>query len=242
MLTPIIRLSTVLILSLYTSLSGGQNALYDQASTNTTENVYDFSNFDTLELSHSISVILVQSDNYKVAIRCEDKYRDNVVVSQNNSTLKIRLKGRKSYKNINLSAVIHMPSVKKLQMSGASKVGFRNYKGNDWTLELSGASSAKGIISLSNTLTVESSGASEIKLQGTVKNADVEISGASSIKGQDLLIAQNLDLEASGASNAKMIAHGRIKANLSGASSFRYGGDADNVKIRSTGASNSKKL
>ena len=127
-------------------------------------------------------------------------------------------------------------------MSGASKVVFRNYKGNDLTLELSGASSAKGIISLSNTLTVESSGASEIKLQGTVKNADVEISGASSIKGQDLLIAQNLDLEASGASNAKLIAHGRIKADLSGASSFRYGGDADNVNIHATGASSSKRL
>jgi len=54
--------------------------------------------------------------------------------------------------------VIHMPSVKKLEMSGASKVVFRNYKGSDLDLELSGASSVRGIISLSNTLTVDSSG------------------------------------------------------------------------------------
>ena len=225
-------------MAFFTTFLSGQNSTSDEIS----EKIYEFSNFDTLELSHAISVILVQSDTYRVAISCEDKYRDDVVVLQNNSTLKIRLKGRKSYKNINLSAVIHMPSVKKLEMSGASKVVFRNYKGSDLDLELSGASSVRGIISLSNTLTVDSSGASEIKLEGTVKNAEVEISGASSIKCLDLLIAQNLDLEASGASNAKLIANGRIKAKLSGASSFKYGGNAEKVNIHSTGASSSRKL
>ncbi|MGB1370277.1 MAG: head GIN domain-containing protein [Flavobacteriaceae bacterium] len=216
------KLTTLLFLAFFTSFLSGQNSTSDEIS----EKTYEFSNFDTLELSHAISVILVQSDTYRVAISCEDKYRDYVVVSQNNSTLKIRLKGRKSYKNINLSAVIHMPTVKKLEMSGASKVVFRDYKDSDLELELSGASSVRGIIALSNSLTVDSSGASDIKLEGTVKNADVEISGASSIKCLDLLIAQNLDLEASGASNAKLIANGRIKAKLSGASSFKYGGDA----------------
>ena len=225
-------------MAFFTTFLSGQNSTSDEIS----EKIYEFSNFDTLELSHAISVILVQSDTYRVAISCEDKYRDDIVVLQNNSTLKIRLKGRKSYKNINLSAVIHMPSVKKLEMSGASKVVFRNYKGSDLDLELSGASSVRGIISLSNTLTVDSSGASEIKLEGTVKNAEVEISGASSIKCLDLLIAQNLDLEASGASNAKLIANGRIKAKLSGASSFKYGGNAEKVNIHSTGASSSRKL
>lgn len=119
---------------------------------------------------------------------------------------------------------------------------FRDYKGKDLDLELSGASSVRGLIALSNILTVDSSGASDIKLEGTVNNADVEISGASSIKGLDLLIAQNLDLEASGASNAKLIANGRIKAKLSGASSFKYAGDAKHIKINATGASRSRRL
>ena len=111
------KLTTLLFLTFFTTFLSGQNSKSDAMS----EKNYEFSNFDTLELSHAISVILVQSDTYKVAISCEDKYRDDVVVSQNNSTLKIQLKGRKSYKNINLSAVIHMPSVKKLQMSGDQK-------------------------------------------------------------------------------------------------------------------------
>ena len=59
MLTPIVRLTTVLILSLYTSLSGCQNVVYDRESANTTENVYDFSNFDGLDLSHAISVNVI---------------------------------------------------------------------------------------------------------------------------------------------------------------------------------------
>ena len=124
------KFTTLLFLAFFTTFLSGQNSTSDEIS----EKIYEFSNFDTLELSHTISVILVQSDTYSVAISCEDKYRDDVVVSQNNSTLKIRLKGRKSYKNINLSAVIHMPTVKKLEMSGASKVVFRDYKDSDLEL------------------------------------------------------------------------------------------------------------
>ena len=74
------------------------------------------------------------------------------------------------------------------------------------------------------------------------KALSVDDTGASSIKGLDLLIAQNLDLEASGASNAKLIANGRIKAKLSGASSFKYAGDAKHIKINATGASRSRRL
>ncbi len=124
------KFTTLLFLAFFTTFLSGQNSTSDEIS----EKIYEFSNFDTLELSHTISVILVQSDTYSVAISCEDKYRDDVVVTQNNSTLKIQLKGRKSYKNINLSAVIHMPSVKKLEMSGASKVVFRDYKDSDLEL------------------------------------------------------------------------------------------------------------
>jgi hypothetical protein len=242
MLTPIVKLSTVLILSLYTSLSGCQNVVYDRASANTTENVYDFSNFDGLDLSHAISVNVVQSDSYKVVVSCNDKYLDDLRVTQNNSTLKIKMAGWKNYRNLDLKAEIHLPALKTLQMSGASSVVLNNLKGRNMSVDISGASSLKGQIDLSNTLEIDASGASRIQLEGVVNNADVDVSGASSVKGLDLVINDQLHLDASGASNAKLIAHGRIKADLSGASSFRYGGDADKVNIHSTGASSSKKL
>ena len=94
------KFTTLLFLAFFTTFLSGQNSTSDEIS----EKIYEFSNFDTPELSHAIYVILVQSDTYSVAISCEDKYMDDVVVTQNNSTLKIQLKGRKSYKNINLSA------------------------------------------------------------------------------------------------------------------------------------------
>ena len=150
--------------------------------------------------------------------------------------------GWKNYRNLDLKAEIHLPSLKKLQMSGASRVVLNNLKGQNMTVDVSGASSLKGNIDLSNTLEIDASGASRIQLEGVVKNADVDVSGASSVKGLDLVINDKLRLDASGASNAKLIANGRIKADLSGASSFKYGGDADKVNIHSTGASSSKKL
>ncbi|MDG1778195.1 MAG: DUF2807 domain-containing protein [Flavobacteriaceae bacterium] len=242
MFTPIVKLSTVLILSLYTSFSGCQNVIYDRESANTTENVYDYSNFDELDLSHAVSVNVVQSDTYKVVVSCNEKYQDDLRVVQNNSTLKIKMAGWKNYRNLDLKSEIHLPSLKKLQMSGASRVVLNNLKGQNMTVDISGASSLKGNIDLSNTLEIDASGASRIQLEGVVKNADVDVSGASSVKGLDLVINDKLRLDASGASNAKLIANGRIKADLSGASSFKYGGDADKVNIHSTGASSSRKL
>lgn len=168
---------------------------------------------------------MVQSDTYKVVLSCNEKYQDDLRVVQNNTTLKIKMVGWKNYINLDLKAEIHLPSLKKLQMSGASRVVLNNLKGQNMTIDISGASSLKGKIDLSNTL-------------------EIDASGASSVKGLDLVINDQLSLDASGASNATLTVHGRIKADLSGASSFKYGGDGDDdkVKIRSTGASNSRKL
>lgn len=136
MFTPIVKLSTVLIFSLYTSLSGCQNADYDRASENTTENVYDFSNFDGLDLSHAISVNVVQSESYKVVVSCNDKYLDDLRVTQNNGTLKIKMTGWKSYRNLDLKAEIHLPALKTLQMSGASIVVLNNLKGRNMSIDV----------------------------------------------------------------------------------------------------------
>ena len=122
-------------------------------SANTTENVYDYSNFDGLDLSHAISVNVVQSDTYKVVLSCNEKYQDDLRVVQNNTTPKIKMVGWKNYINLDLKAEIHLPSLKKLQMSGASRVVLNNLKGQNMTVDISGASSLKGKIDLSNTKT-----------------------------------------------------------------------------------------
>jgi hypothetical protein len=81
-------------------------------------------------------------------------------------------------------------------MSGASIVVLNNLKGQNMTVDISGASFLKGKIDLSNTLQINASGASRIQLEGVVKNADVDFSGASSVKGLDLVINDQLSLDA----------------------------------------------
>jgi hypothetical protein len=57
------KFTVLLFLAFFTTFLSGQNSKSNEIS-----EIYEFSNFNTLELSHAISVILVQSDNYRVAI------------------------------------------------------------------------------------------------------------------------------------------------------------------------------
>jgi hypothetical protein len=49
------KFTTLLFLAFFTTFLSGQNSTSDEIS----EKIYEFSNFDTPELSHAISVILV---------------------------------------------------------------------------------------------------------------------------------------------------------------------------------------
>ena len=49
--------------------------------------------------------------------------------------------GWKNYRNLDLKAEIHLPSLKKLQMSGASRVVLNNLKGQNMTVDVSSSGS-----------------------------------------------------------------------------------------------------
>jgi hypothetical protein len=103
---------------------------------------------------------------------------------------------------------------------------------------MSGASSAKLDLKTPK-VTVDLSGASKITLKGQTKDFMVEGSGASSIKGYDLM-AENTFVKLSGASNADVFASVKLDVHVSGASDLDYKGNPAVTKEVS-GASSAKK-
>ena len=85
-------------------------------------------------------------------------------------------------------------------------------------------------------LQVESSGASDVKISGYATNASIQCSGASDLKGYDLVV-DNCNVKASGASDINITVNKELNVNASGASDVYYKGTAVIKDLHSSGAS-----
>jgi hypothetical protein len=100
-------------------------------------------------------------------------------------------------------------------------------------LHATGASSIKLDLDAPS-VDAELSGASHMSLSGTTKDFTADGSGASRLKCFGLM-AENTNVDMSGASNAEVFASVTLDADASGASHIIYRGNA-NVNQRSSGA------
>jgi hypothetical protein len=104
------------------------------------------------------------------------------------------------------------------------------------SVELSGA--ARGVITgiAGDAFELEVSGASEVHVAGDVGRFALDVSGASDVDGA-ALIARDVKVEASGASEANVTANVSLDAEASGASDIHWGGNATQVTVDASGAS-----
>ena len=89
-------------------------------------------------------------------------------------------------------------------------------------------------------ISVNVTGASNASIKGKTKDFEGSASGASEIRGFDLL-SENADVDASGASHIEIYASVRIDGQSSGASSVNYKGNAQSNVGKSGASSVNKK-
>jgi len=88
-------------------------------------------------------------------------------------------------------------------------------------------------------ISVHLTGASNTSIKGKTKDFEGSASGASEIRGFDLL-SENANVDASGASHIEIFASVRIDGQSSGASSVNYKGNAQS-NVEKSGASSVNK-
>jgi hypothetical protein len=89
-------------------------------------------------------------------------------------------------------------------------------------------------------ITADVSGACSVKLKGDAKEFKVQGSGSTDIKCFDL-VADNVDLDISGAGDAEVYANVKLTGDISGAASVNYKGTAQ-TDIHTSGATSVKKV
>ena len=124
-----------------------------------------------------------------------------------------------------IKITVTTPSLSAFDASGATDAVIHgNLTGNDFKMELSGAT--KVIIDNVNVanFTSETSGASKIEINGgSVANASFEISGAGKLSAFPLQ-AKSVSIQISGAGKGQVTATEKLTAGVSGAASIRYKG------------------
>jgi hypothetical protein len=197
---------------------------------------YAFANFTRVEISSAFEFEINQSSSYSINVTADDNVIDNVKVSQDGQTLKIRLGTVPSLRLVTLRALVTMPQLHDLTVSGASHGTVSNFNSIEGlNIKVSGASRVTGDITAGD-IGFDVSGASTIELEGSADNMVAVVSGASRSSLDDFTV-NNANVNISGASTGTINLDGRLDANVSGASTLLYVGDPVMGTINVSGAS-----
>jgi len=199
------------------------------------------SGFNSIDVSGAIDVYVKQDSTTSVKVETDDNILEYVEVHTEGSTLEIYTEGnirlRPSGK---IKVYISNPQYKDLQVSGGSSIRGENEITSSEALhvEISGGSDGRLELNAPK-VSVNLTGASNASIKGKTKYFEGGASGASEIRGFDLL-TENADVDVSGASSIEIYASVRIAGQASGASSVNYKGNAQ-ANVEKSGASSVNK-
>jgi hypothetical protein len=198
---------------------------------------YDLANFTAVNAGSAFQVEITQSDKYSVTVTVNESLVERLDVSVSDNTLHISLKpGYGITGAATMRAKVTMPELTGLDLSGASHTtvaGFNSDK--SLKTQVSGASSLGGDLTCGDAQ-FNVSGASKVQLKGSAQDLNVEASGASTADLSNFA-SKNTVVNASGASKVNVAPSGTLTVEASGASTVRYSGEPAKLKTNSSGAS-----
>jgi hypothetical protein len=234
----IILIFIVTLLSAYGLMIGCEFVLTGSGDLKTEE--YDFSDFNRVEVSSAFEFEVSQSNSYSISITADDNVIEKVQVTKEGDILKIGLATIPRLGSLTLKAVVTMPYLRGLAISGASRGTISGFSSaDDADIAVSGASKVTGDLKAGD-VDFEVSGASTVQLEGSANNITANVSGASRFNLGGFMV-NNADVTFSGASTGTVNLSGKLDANLSGASKLSYVGEPTMGDINTSGASTLKK-
>jgi hypothetical protein len=199
--------------------------------------------FRGVNISGALSATIRQGSQQSVEVEADEDILDKIITEVRGGVLKVYREDKanwKLFRNKNIRVYITCPELTSLEVHGASSVkGESDFVANDFKLTASGASHATLSLSTKK-LNTHVSGASNVKISGRADSQQIDLSGASSYEAFDL-VSNVAEVDASGASSAKIQVEEELSADVSGASGIRYKGSPRMRNVQSSGASSIKK-
>lgn len=193
--------------------------------------------FTHVDVSGAIDVFVKQDSSTSIKVEADDNIQQYIRVEANGLTLEIYTEDgfnlRPSHK---IKVYVSNPHFNGFQVSGASSIMSENEINSSETVTVNLSGASEGTLDINAPkVNVEATGASSAHLRGKTKDLDANASGASKIRGFELL-SENANVDVSGASHAEVYASVRLDGDASGASHVSYLGNASN-SVQTSGAS-----
>lgn len=174
--------------------------------------------FQQIEISGNIEMIFTQDSIRKFVISAPELLLPYIKTDLNGTKLNVYCD--KGFVNDKITLYVSADSIFGLVANGASSIkSTSTINSSSLYLELNGASKAELDLAVLRLLKLNVSGASRADIDGSANDLNIDVSGASKVDADELK-AQNVVVEASGASKANVYAIQSIDARASGASSI----------------------
>lgn len=187
--------------------------------------------FNSIDLEGHFDVTIEQGEDYAVELDGPTDAKEHYRIYVSGETLVVdyefdrRRFWRRTPEEQRIDLRITMPDLREIEAGGGGKVRFRGFSEDDVLIKLSGAVVANAGIDVRN-LTVELTGASSLDLAGTGKWLDAEVNGASMLSAYGYEVSE-ANIEAHGASSAKVYVTDKLEVSKGVASSVSHRGDPE---------------
>lgn len=219
---------------------------------------HSLKSFDSLTVNGPFVVSVKHGAATGVEVTGDDNLLDKVTVTQRGNEVVCEFEGNVSMKE-RMTLTVTMPNLADLEVNGAAEVTVDSAMtlndeldveangasqitltgaSRDVSLKVNGASLVTWADFDADKADIELAGASQADIKGTVRDLEADIIGASGLL--EGLTAAIADIEASGASQAKLDVSDRGTLKATGASEILYGGSGQ-VKTDSAVASTVRK-
>lgn len=188
--------------------------------------------FTKLQAKGAANIIFTDSDTLSLRVKGKEGDLKKLTTKVEDGVLYIS-----NEENLNSTTYVYIKNntLNDLMLSGACEFKTTNpVKRDAIELNVSGAVNLNAKFDTKK-ITCLQSGATSVNLQGTTDELSADISGASNFKGYNMT-AKNATVVATGASNAKVYASERMKANAAGASDIRVKGNPAELSAEASSA------
>jgi len=231
-----------ILFGLFTTVSFGcWNIPEDRSTGDFVKEERSVSGFTSLDIGGAFKIYLSQGDQEKLVIEADKEEIGEIVTEVVGNKLTISTKAGWGERFHEMSIYLTFKNLEYIDFSGAVEVVCENALSfKDLEMDVSGAAEIDMEL-MADRFEAEFSGASEIDFRGKCKSGYFELSGASEFNAEGLEF-EDLSIELSGASDAKVFATNKLNIDASGASSIRYKGNPPDISIDESGASSIKPM
>jgi len=216
----------------------------------------DYANFSRLEIDTGFEAEITRADTFAVTLTIDKSLYEYLSIAQRGDTLHIGLKANRTYTAASRKAVIKLPDLRRLELSGGARgnaAGFSVTHDMDFSLSggsrltlqptdsgkasftLTGGSSMEGDIRMSSG-SIDLSGGSKIQLAGSANDIKVNAS-AGSTATLDEMPVNTATVELQSGSGATVKVSDILNVNLSAGSELNYAGSPKIGEIKISGGS-----